>query len=115
MYDAWAIAEHFLLSSTITSVPQSQAALPSSVHLYQNYPNPVNPATTIRFILPQRSHATLTVYNMLGQPVATLANGEVEAGSHEVTFDGSGLASGVYFYRLRAGDYVESRKLVLLK
>jgi hypothetical protein len=83
--------------------------------LYQNYPNPFNPSTTIRYGLPSRSHVTLTVFNTLGQQVATLVQGEQEAGYHEAVFDASGLASGVYLYRLQAGDFVASRKLILVR
>ena len=89
--------------------------MPKSFRLEQNYPNPFNPSTTIRYGLPNRSHVTLIVYNILGQLVTTLVNGEQEAGYHEVKFDGSRLASGVYFYRLQAGTYVETKKLLLLK
>ena len=91
-------------------------AVPASgFALGQNYPNPFNPATTIRYALPVRSHASLTVCNALGQVVATLVNGTEEAGEHEVRFDGTRMASGVYFYRLQAGTYVETRKFTLLK
>jgi len=83
--------------------------------LFQNYPNPFNPSTSIRYGLPSRSHVTLTVYNTLGQEVATLVQGEQEAGFHEAVFDASGLASGVYLYRLTAGSYVETRKLALVR
>jgi hypothetical protein len=83
--------------------------------LEQNYPNPFNPSTTIRYALPHRSQVTLTVFNTLGQQVATLVAGEVDAGFHEVTFDASGLASGVYFYRLHAGGYTQIRKMLLVR
>jgi len=90
-------------------------ALPTSFALHQNYPNPFNPSTTIRYALPQRSYVTLTVFNTLGEQVATFVQGEQEAGYHEVQFDGSGLASGVYLYRLQAGDFVQSLRLTLLR
>ncbi len=93
----------------------SDASTPRNFQLQQNYPNPFNPSTTIRYGLPSRSNMTLTVFNTLGQSVSTLVNGEQEAGYHEVRFDGSGLSSGVYFYRIEAGSFVETRKLVLLK
>ena len=89
--------------------------LPREFALDQNYPNPFNPSTTIRYALPARSHVTLTIFNTLGQQVATLVEGEVEAGYHEVQFDASRLSSGVYLYRLTAGSFVETRKLVLVR
>jgi hypothetical protein len=99
----------------LTSVDPVQAYHPTAFSLSQNYPNPFNPTTTIRYALPRRSHVTLAVYNTLGQLVARLVNGDIEAGSHEVTFDAKGLASGVYFYCIQAGDFVQSKKLLLLK
>jgi len=89
-------------------------ALPAQVTL-ANYPNPFNPSTTIRYRLPHRSQVLLTVYNTLGQQVATLVRKEQEAGLYEVKFDGSNLASGVYFYRLAAGSLVQTRKSLLLR
>lgn len=81
----------------------------------QNYPNPTNPSTTISFAIPTRSHVTLTVFNTLGQKVAELENAEKDAGPYNVTFDVSGLASGVYLYRMEAGSFVQTRKLVVVK
>jgi hypothetical protein len=83
--------------------------------LAQNYPNPFNPSTTIRYGIPMRSNVSLIVYNTLGQRVTTLVNEPQDAGYHEVKFDGSALASGVYFYRLRAGTYVDTKRLLLLR
>ena len=91
------------------------ALVPDSYMLNQNYPNPFNPSTTIRYGLPQRSTVSLTVFNALGQRVRQLVNEEQEAGYHEVKFDGTGLASGVYFYRLRAGGFVETKKFLFLQ
>jgi len=81
----------------------------------QNYPNPFNPSTTIRYELPRTSRVTLTVYDVLGQQVSVLVNERKDAGVHEVSFDGSNLASGVYFYRIQAGDFVQTHRLLLLK
>jgi photosystem II stability/assembly factor-like uncharacterized protein len=88
---------------------------PRSLTLSQNYPNPFNPSTTIRYGLPARSHVSLTVFNTLGQKVATLQNAERDPGYHEVRFDGANIPSGVYFYRLQAGSYTETKKLLLLR
>jgi hypothetical protein len=88
---------------------------PSAFELKQNYPNPFNPSTTIRYGLPHRSNVSLTVFNTLGQQVAQIVNSAEEAGYHEVRFDGSGYSSGVYFYRIIAGGFVQTRKLLLLR
>jgi hypothetical protein len=89
--------------------------VPESFCLYQNYPNPFNPSTTIRYGVPRRSHVTITVFNTLGQLVAQLVNEEVEAGYQEVRFDGGNLSSGLYAYRIHAGDFVSTKKLLLLR
>ena len=83
--------------------------------LSQNYPNPFNPKTVVSFQLPVASHVVLTVYDLLGREVAVLVNGQNAPGSYEATFDGSGLASGVYIYRLQAGNFLVSKRLILLK
>jgi len=105
----------FRTVESTTGVARRAGALPSATMLDHNYPNPFNPSTTIRYGLPQRLHVTLTVFNALGQQIAQLVNGEQEAGYHDVQFDGSGLASGVYFYRLSTNNFVQTRKLVLLR
>jgi N-acetylneuraminic acid mutarotase len=89
--------------------------LPKHLTLEQNYPNPFNPTTVVRYQLPLAGEVTLAVYDLLGREVAVLVNGRMDAGVHEVTFDGSGLSSGVYICRLSAGDIVQSRRLLLLK
>jgi len=89
--------------------------LPTDFALSQNYPNPFNPSTIIRYALPHRSHVTLAVFNTLGQTVAELVNGEIDAGYHEVQFQAGHLASGAYFYRLQAGEFVRTRSLVLTR
>ena len=92
-----------------------QPGIPIRFALEQSYPNPFNPTTTIRFDVPHLSRVRLTVYDVLGRSVATLVDGQLAAGNHETIFDGSGLVSGTYFYILRAGDFSETRSLVLVK
>jgi len=89
--------------------------VPDAYMLEQNYPNPFNPTTTIRYGLPQKSTVNLTVYNALGQRLRQLVDGEQDAGFHEVKFDGAGLASGVYFYRIRAGNFSQTKKFLLIQ
>jgi hypothetical protein len=93
----------------------SPRRVPAVYALEQNHPNPFNPGTTIRYSLPERSYVTLTVFNTLGQKVGSLVQGEQEAGYHEVRFDASSLSSGVYLYRLAAGSFVQTRRLVVIK
>ena len=89
--------------------------LPKEFALAQNYPNPFNPSTTISYALPADAHVTLKVYDVLGREVRTLVNDDSKAGTYEARFDAGGLASGVYLYRLEAGGFVQSRKLMVLK
>lgn len=88
---------------------------PKEYALYQNYPNPFNPTTTIKFALPEKANVTLTVYNMLGEKVRDILVGEKESGYHQINFDASDLPSGVYVYRLNAGDFLSSKKMMLVK
>jgi len=91
------------------------ADIPKEFGIDQNYPNPFNPATNIRYAVPQTSHVTIRIYNVTGQLVATLVNETRDAGYHNVVFDGTQLASGVYIYRMQAADFVQTRKLMLIK
>lgn len=98
-----------------TDVGDDDPPLPDRISLSQNYPNPFNPRTTIQFELPSRQTVRLDVFNLLGQRVRQLVNGNLAAGRYTATFDGSDLASGAYFYRLHTGDFVETKKMLLLK
>jgi hypothetical protein len=89
--------------------------LPEAYFLSANYPNPFNPSTEIRFALPEAARVDLVVYDVLGREVARLVDGTQEAGHHRAPFDASALPSGVYLYRLTAGDFVETRRMVLMK
>jgi hypothetical protein len=105
----------------VTSVPEATPALPASPTLRQNYPNPFNPSTTITFTLPARANVKVSVHDMLGREVSVLLEGKRAAGTHEVTFDGSGLSSGVYICRLRVrpsdtkGDVVLANRMLLVR
>ena len=101
--------------ATVTTGVQEKQGLPTQFSLSQNYPNPFNPSTTIRYALPRNAAVRLTVYDALGREVALLVNGRQEAGGHEVVFQASTLASGMYFYRLQAEGFVQIRSLVLLR
>jgi len=90
-------------------------AVPDAFALEQNYPNPFNPVTRIGYSLPVRTHVTLSVFNTVGQTVAVLVNEVQEAGNREVAYDGSNLSSGVYFYRIEAETFSDSRKMLLLR
>lgn len=96
-------------------VDDETRTLPGQIHLGQNYPNPFNPSTTIEYQLPAQLHVTLKVYDVLGREVTTLVNAIEEPGFKSVRWDARGVASGVYFYRLEAGSFVQSRKLMLMK
>jgi hypothetical protein len=98
-----------------TGVEDKEDERPGRYHLFQNYPNPFNPTTSISFLLPQREHVTLKVFDLLGKEVATLVEGDLDPGEHSVVFDGNGLSSGVYLYHLKAGAFIEQKKLVLLR
>ena len=103
-----------LIKETVATGVDEQD-LPSSYALYQNYPNPFNPSTTISFSIAKASPVKLVVYNLLGQEVGSLVNGNLNAGQHVFVFSAKNLASGVYFYRLEAGSFVSNKKMLLLK
>ncbi|MBK7256285.1 MAG: T9SS type A sorting domain-containing protein [Ignavibacteriae bacterium] len=105
----------FRSSSSILGTSEPPGARPTTNLLDQNYPNPFNPSTTIAYHLPVRTHLRLAVFNVLGQQVDVLQNGECDAGSHTVRFDAAGLPSGIYFFRLNAGVFTETRKCTLVR
>jgi hypothetical protein len=103
------------LSEMITAVRENEINAPMQFSLSQNYPNPFNPTTVVSYQLPANGLVTLKVYDVLGRPVKTLVDERQNAGSHSVIFNGSSLPSGVYFYRLEAASYHDTKKLLLLK
>ena len=104
-----------LMNSSPTSVKEDLVNPPKTFALLQNYPNPFNPATQITFNIPQRSNVILKIYDVLGNEIATLVNEQKEAGTYNVQFDAQKLSSGVYIYTIQAGDFLESRKMILMK
>jgi len=100
---------------TAVSIEDEGSGIPQEFTLAQNYPNPFNPTTTIGYQLPQQSEVRLEVFDMIGRRVATLVDETMQAGHHRVEFKASNLASGIYFYRMAAGDEVMMRKLTLIK
>jgi len=99
----------------VTGIGQDIADIPKTFKLYQAYPNPFNPTTTIMYDIPEKSHVTLAVYDMLGREVRILVNEDKPAGAYRMTFDGGALPSGVYLYQLIAGAFARTEKFVLIK
>jgi hypothetical protein len=113
------VLEHFGLEDP-SGITEEILFNPNDFYLAQNYPNPFNPTTTIKYQIPEISFVTIKVYDVLGNEVATLVNEEKPAGSYEVEFSVGqnsilSLSSGIYFYRLQAGSFIETRKMVLIK
>jgi hypothetical protein len=93
---------------------ESQAII-QSMFLSQNYPNPFNPSTTIKYSVPELSFVKIKVFNLLGQEIVELINEELQTGNYEVSFDATNLPTGIYFYRMEAGNFVQTRKMILMK
>jgi hypothetical protein len=103
------------LDGAVPDAVKNINALPAEYTLHQNYPNPFNPSTTITFSLPRSASTSLKVYDMLGREVATLVNGYTTSGTHEIQFNATNLASGVYFYKLTSGNFTKVNKMMLTK
>lgn len=112
--DVW-LDQIQLIKEDVVGVEDFDALNPNMYALEQNYPNPFNPTTTIRYSLAKAANVKLVIYNILGQRVATLVDNRMNAGQHSVEFDATRFATGVYFYRLDAGQYVSVKKMILLK
>ena len=104
----------FIISG-VTGVEQADNNVPENFNLEQNYPNPFNPSTQINYSIPSSQKVTLKVYDELGKEVATLVNKDQAAGNYTVDFSASNLASGVYFYRIQAGNFIQMKKMILMK
>lgn len=109
-----------IIANSVNAVVEDVPNLPLMFRLYQSYPNPFNPSTIVEYDLPRKSNVNITVYNVLGQKVKTLVSCTKPAGQHSVEWDGMDnhgrpVTSGVYFYRIIAGEHTETRKMLLLK
>jgi len=101
-------------SLVITGIKET-GKIPAEYSISQNYPNPFNPSTKIKFALPKTAITKIILYNVLGSNIMTLLNKELEAGFHEINFDASALTSGVYFYRIQSGEFIQTKKMILMK
>lgn len=101
--------------TTVVSVEKMKEINPFNFELQQNFPNPFNPQTKIKFYIPERTFVKLKVFDLLGNEVESLVNEEKDIGYHEIDFDGSGLPSGVYFYTLQTSEFIQTKKMVLLR
>jgi hypothetical protein len=99
----------------IAGTDEDPPSVPTGIHLYQNYPNPFNPSTTIEFVTGHRSFVNVSIYDLLGRKVATIVNGELGPGVHRREWDATDVSSGVYLYRLTAGDYVETKRMMVVR
>jgi len=99
----------------VSSVEDKAYVTTLTYALNQNYPNPFNPTTNIQFQIPRDGYVTLTVYNSVGQQVATLVDSNMKSGMHQVTFDAAKFSSGIYFYKIKAGDFMQMNKMLLMK
>jgi hypothetical protein len=113
--DVYLIKTDSLGNQIATDVEELNSELPSKFSLIQNYPNPFNPTTTIRYSISKESFVTLKIYNLMGEEVATLINKEQAIGNYDIEFNAKALPSGVYLYRIQAGDFVQIRKMKLFK
>ena len=106
---------HLIRALPPTGIAETTPTTPLQTELFQNYPNPFNPSSDIRFSIAQTDHVTLKVYDVLGREVAVLVNDVKKPGTYDVVVDASGLASGVYFYRLQVGAFAETRRMIAVK
>lgn len=99
----------------VVSVINSSGIIPAAYNLYQNYPNPFNPSTSIKFDIPKTTYAKLIIYDVLGREVMKLIDEKLEAGSYDISWDGTGFASGTYIYKFVTNDYTDIKKMILVK
>jgi hypothetical protein len=109
------VPSSFCVVTHIGAGVKEEGGIPTEFSVSQNYPNPFNPTTRIEFALPKRGRTKIVLYDLLGREIQTLTNKELEAGYNETTVDADNLPTGVYFYRIQSGDFIQTRKMILLK
>ncbi len=120
-YTGWSCGDGMILKTTngggyyLTEIVPINNSVPDEFILKQNYPNPFNPVTNINFSLPKEGFVSIKVYDVTGRMVKTLVNEVIETGNYTVTFDGSQFASGIYFYRLETNNFMETKRMMLVK
>ncbi|MEJ2051863.1 MAG: T9SS type A sorting domain-containing protein, partial [Calditrichota bacterium] len=102
-------------SLILVGIKEQQNEIPTKYSIDQNYPNPFNPTTKIKFALPKSAPTKIIIYDLLGREIQTLINKELEAGYHDIDLDASNLTSGIYFYRIQSGEFVSTKKMMLMK
>lgn len=105
----------YTVEGFVTDIQEEQNLLPTEYFLTQNYPNPFNPATKIQYGVKERNNIKIAIFNTIGEELRILINELKEPGTYEITFDASSLSSGIYFYRLQAGNFVETKKMILMR
>jgi hypothetical protein len=116
IYNRLLSTQEIRILSDVVGIEEQLAQIPKSYTLYQNYPNPFNPSTNIEFQIPKSKFVTLKIINILGEEVATLVSDRLTAGGYSYEWSRpAGIASGVYLYRLEAGDYIKIRKMIFMK
>ena len=113
-YKGSAVSDYSNEASFATDVKEEEG-IPTEYSISQNYPNPFNPTTKIKFALPKTALTKIIIYDLIGREVQTLINKELEAGYHEISIDANNLTSGVYFYRVQSGDFIQTKKMILMK
>jgi hypothetical protein len=111
----WTVDNVCVKGNVINGIPGNRENTPVLYILSQNYPNPFNPSTIISYALPKSGNVKVTVFDVLGREIQTLVNEYKHAGTYEVTFDGSSLSSGLYFYRINSGEFTDVKKMMLIK
>ena len=99
----------------VLPVSEELVEIPTTYKLFQNFPNPFNPTTTIKYSIPKSGIVSIKIYNTVGEQVASLVNKEQEIGNYEIKFDATFFSSGIYFYQLKSEDFIETKKMILIK